>query len=83
MILCAQDISTDVLIVIMHEKNKTESSLSIIHVYQEMESIIIRCYYACMEQIARAPGQTCLSSVVSVARCSLLRTTCISSPALG
>ena len=27
-VLCAQDISTDMLIVIMHEKNKTESSLS-------------------------------------------------------
>ena len=51
----------------------------IIHAQEHMESTLILCMYG------RAPGQTCLSlsSVVSVARCSLLRTTCISSSALG
>ena len=44
LIWCAQDISTDVLIVIMHEKNKTESMVYI-RVYQEMESTLLLCMY--------------------------------------
>ena len=71
-ILCAHNLSTDLLIVSMHEKPNG------ILIWQEIEYIVI---YAFMEHSA-GTGVS-LSSAVSVARRSLLRTTCISSSALG
>ena len=61
LILCAQDISTDVLIV-MHEKNKTESSL-----YTCIQSTLLGMHGA-----ERRDRRVSLSLVVSVARRPLL-----------
>ena len=54
--------------IVMHEKNKTESSLYTCAYAYRVRSVVIRHAWS------RAPGQTCLclSSVVSVARRPLL-----------
>ena len=52
MVLCAQDISTDVLIVIMHEKNKMECTCSLSTCTRKYGEYIVW---------SRVPGQTCLS----------------------